>query len=101
MIAKAIRGFAGGSDGKESACQAGDRGLIPGLGRAPLEKEVATHSNILVWKIPRTEEPGGLWSMGLQNQTQLDNLTITKTHRDALLLTWGKIPTFKIGKSLT
>ena len=101
MIAKAIRGFAGGSDGKESACQAGDMDLIPGLGRTPLEKEMATHSNILVWKIPWTEEPGGLWSMRLQNQTQLDNLTITKTHRDALLLTWDKIPTFKIGKSLT
>ena len=32
----------------------------------PLEKEVATHSNILAWRIPWTEEPGGLQSMGLQ-----------------------------------
>ena len=32
----------------------------------PLEKEIATHSNILAWKIPRTEEPGGLQSMQLQ-----------------------------------
>ena len=32
----------------------------------PLEKEMATHSNILAWKIPWTEEPGGLQSMGLQ-----------------------------------
>ena len=32
----------------------------------PLEKEVATHSSILAWEIPRTEEPGGLQSMGLQ-----------------------------------
>ena len=32
----------------------------------PLEKAVATHSNILAWKIPRTEEPGGLKSMGSQ-----------------------------------
>ena len=31
-----------------------------------LEKEMATHSSILAWKIPRTEEPGGLWSTGLQ-----------------------------------
>ena len=31
-----------------------------------LEKEMATHSSILAWKIPRTEEPGGLQSMGLQ-----------------------------------
>ena len=32
----------------------------------PLEKEMAIHSSILAWKIPRTEEPGGLQSMGLQ-----------------------------------
>ena len=31
---------------------------------APLEKEVATHSSVLAWEIPRTEEPGGLQSMG-------------------------------------
>ena len=37
------------------------------LGREdPLEKEMATHSSILAWRIPRTEEPGGLQSMGLQ-----------------------------------
>ena len=37
----------------------------------PLEKEKATHSSILVWEIPWTEEPGGLQSMGLQkNWTQ-------------------------------
>ena len=33
----------------------------------PLEKEMATHSSILAWKIPWTEEPGGLRSMGLQS----------------------------------
>ena len=32
----------------------------------PLEKGMATHSSILAWKIPRTEEPGGLQSMGSQ-----------------------------------
>ena len=32
----------------------------------PLEKEMATHSSILAWRIPGTEEPGGLQSMGLQ-----------------------------------
>ena len=31
----------------------------------PLEKEIATHSNILAWRIPWTEEPGGLQSMGV------------------------------------
>ena len=32
-----------------------------------LEKGTATYSNILVWRIPRTEEPGGLWSIGSQS----------------------------------
>ena len=32
----------------------------------PLEKELATHSSILAWRIPRTKEPGGLQFMGLQ-----------------------------------
>ena len=48
---------------------AGDKGLIPGgsLGGAdPLEKEMATHSSISAWETPRTEEPGGLQSMGSQ-----------------------------------
>ena len=35
----------------------------------PLEKEMATHSNILAWRIPWTEEPGGLQSMGSQRVT--------------------------------
>ena len=48
--------------GKESACNAGDPGSIPGLGISP-GGGMATHSGILAWRIPRTEEPGGLWSM--------------------------------------
>ena len=103
--------FPGGSDGKESACSAGDPGSIPELRGSPgegkgnpsqysclekpmdreawramvhgvaksrtrlsyftltfhfhaLEKEMATHSNILAWRIPGTGEPGGLPSMG-------------------------------------
>ena len=40
----------------------------------PLEKEIATHSPVLAWEIPWTEEPGKLQSMGLQkSQTQLSN----------------------------
>ena len=35
-------------------------------GEEPLEEEMATHSNILAWEIPRTEQPGGLQSIGLQ-----------------------------------
>ena len=47
------------SVGKESACNAGDLGLIPGPG-SMLEKEMATHSSTLAWRIPWTEEPDGL-----------------------------------------
>jgi len=43
--------FPGSSDGKESACNAGDLGSIPGLGRS-LEEGMATHSSILSWRIP-------------------------------------------------
>ena len=39
----------------------------------PLEKEMATHSSILAWEIPWTEEPDTLQSMGLQSWTQLSN----------------------------
>ena len=50
---------------KNLPCHAGDPGSIPGLGRS-LEEGAATHSSILAWRIPRTEEPGGLQSMGSQ-----------------------------------
>ena len=45
--------FPGGSAGEESACNAGDLGLIPGLGRSPGAGK-ATHSSILAWGIPWT-----------------------------------------------
>ena len=51
-----------GSDGKESAYNAGDLDSIEN----PLEKGMATHSSILTWGIPWTEEPVGLQSIGLQ-----------------------------------
>ena len=52
-------GFPGGLDSKESACNTGDLGPIPGKG-------MATHSSIPAWRIPWTAEPGWLQSMGLQ-----------------------------------
>ena len=55
----------GGSDDKESACNAGDLGSVPGLGRFS-GKEMAIHSHITAWRIPWTEEPGGLKSMWWQ-----------------------------------
>ena len=42
-------------------------------GEDPLEKGMATHSGILAWRIPWTEEPGGLPSMGSQSLTRLNN----------------------------
>ena len=41
-----------------------DAGLIPGFGKIPLEKGMATHYSILAWRIPWTEEPGRLQSIG-------------------------------------
>ena len=53
------------SDGKESVCNAGDLGSIPGSGRSPGEGN-GNPSNTLAWRIPWTEEPGRLQSMGSQ-----------------------------------
>ena len=58
-------GFPDGSVVKNPPAHAGDVGSIPGLGNS-LEKETATHSRILAWEIPWTEELGGLQSMGSQ-----------------------------------
>ena len=58
-------GLPGCSAGKESACSEGDLGSIPGLGRS-LEEGMANHFSILAWRIPWTEEPGGLQSVGSQ-----------------------------------
>ena len=57
-----VRTLPGGSDGKESACNAGNVGSIPQSGN-PLEKGMTTHCNILAWRIPWTEEPGRLQTM--------------------------------------
>ena len=58
-------GFSGWVAIKDQPTNAGDIGSIPGQ-EDPLEKEMATHSSILTWEIPWTEEPGGLWCMQLQ-----------------------------------
>ena len=65
--------FPGDSSGKESACNSRDLGSIPGQ-EDPLEEGMATHSRILAWIIPWTEEPGGLQSIALQSWTQLKRL---------------------------
>ena len=59
-------GFPGSSDSKASAYNAETQ--VRSLGREdPLEKEMASHSSTLAWKIPWMEEPGELQSMGLQS----------------------------------
>ena len=54
----------------------------------PLEKEMATHSSIRAWRIPWTEEPGGLQSTGLQSRTQLStkHTQRTQTHTHTLVV---------------
>ena len=55
--------------------------MVQSLGwEDPLEKGMTTHSSILAWRIPRTEEPGRLQSMGSQSQTRLSYDTHIHTH---------------------
>ena len=64
---------AGGSVVKNLPANAGNASSIPGS-EDPLEKEMATHSSVLAWEIPWTEEPGRLQPMGFQKSwTQLSN----------------------------
>ena len=66
VLGPTLMGFLGGVSGKESACQCrGQEMPVQSLGWEDLlEKEMTTHSSILAWEIPWTEEPGGLWSIG-------------------------------------
>ena len=59
-------GFPGGTSGKELACQYRRcETWVPSPGwEDPLEEEMATHSSIFAWRIPGTEEPGWLQSIG-------------------------------------
>ena len=74
-------GFPGGSDSKEYTCNAGDLGLIPGLGRSP----GVGHGNLLQYSCledPMDEGPGGLHLMESQSWIQLKQLsTHTHAHR--------------------
>ena len=57
---KEIRGFPDGSLGNESTCNVGDLSSIPGLGRSPEGEGMATHSNILAWRI--SMDRGAWWA---------------------------------------
>ena len=62
-------GFPGGSAVKNLPAKCRRCGFDPWVGKIPLEEEMATHSSILAWEIPWTEEPGRLHAMGLQSWT--------------------------------
>ena len=59
-------GFPSGSAGKESACNVGDLGLIPGL-EDPMEEGMAIHCSILAWKIPMDR---GAWWVTVHAESQ-------------------------------
>ena len=66
QVSSTPQGFPGDSVVKNPSANAGNAGSIPGQ-EDPLEEDMETHSSILAWKIPRTEKPGGLQSMGSQS----------------------------------
>ena len=83
-------GFLCGSDGKESAYNAGDLGSIPG-GKDSMEKRMAIHSSICGWKIPWTEAPGGLQPTGVQTATNAG--ARAHTHGGGHTHTWWRTHT--------
>ena len=67
----------GGSDSKESACNAGGVGSVLGW-EDPLEEEMVTHSSILAWRIPWIKEPGRLYSpWGRKESDTAEQLTLS------------------------
>ena len=89
---KRSEGFRGAAGGKQSACQCGDvRDRVRPLGQEDhLEESIATHSSIVAWKIPWTEEPGGLSVHRVEkSQTQLKQLS-RDAHKNELLFNKSK-----------
>ena len=76
--AEQLEGFRGGSVVKNLPAKAGDAGFSPWVREDPLEQEIATHSSVLAWGIPWTEDPGWLWSIGSQRVRH--NWTAEHTH---------------------
>ena len=80
-MVKTLRDFPGGSAVKNLPADAGDVGLIPGLGKVP---QMATHSNILAWEIPQTEELGGLQSTKFQESDTMTATTVKPQSWEAM-----------------
>ena len=84
------RDFPCGSDGKESACSAGEQSSIPGLGRSSIQgnSRILEYSSILAWRILWTEEPGELQSM-VSQRVRHDWATDAHTHTHTVYtVTW-------------
>ena len=75
---------------KNLPANAGDARDIRSLGQEdPLEEEMATHSSILVWNIPWTEESGGLHPWGQKESNMTEQLSVyTHTHTHSLHMNW-------------
>ena len=93
--------------GKESTCQCRRCRFDPWVGKIPWRGEMATHSSILAWRIPWTEKPGGLQSMGSQRVRH--NLTTEHTLmpssetvalRQCILLAWHPHGSHLLGSPL-
>ena len=65
---------------KESPCQCRRHVFDPWIRKIPLEEGMATHSSILAWRVPWTEKPGGLQSMGSQRVPTRLSDWLTHTH---------------------
>ena len=82
-----VLGFPGDSDGNESACNAGELGLILGWGD-PLEEGMATHSSILAWRTPLDR---GAWRAtvhGVSESDMTERLSTAVPYMSALLSQW-------------
>ena len=82
--------YPGDSDGKVSAYNAG--GPVRSLGwEDPLEKEMATHSSILAWKIPWTEEPGWLCPWGRKESDMTERLHYYVLHNIVCITVFSSV----------
>ena len=89
---KKNKDFPGDSDGKESACNVGDLGLIPGLGRSPGGEhplEEATHSSILAWIIPMDRRAWWATVHGVtKSWTRLSDTIYRRCHPFLTVYSW-------------